>query len=350
MKLSIIVLVWLLCSRSNAQSANWALQFIEQERSQKILSKAHPVVIAVIDTGLDLSHPQLAASVWTNPGESGLDSKGRDRSRNGRDDDHNGKVDDWQGWNFSAQNSNIEDRQGHGTHVAGLIQSVAPGSRLMILKYYDPQASGPDNLNALVAAIHYANKMGAQIINYSGGGFIENEAEREALFESEKKNILVVAAAGNEATSSDLRPFYPASYPLRNIISVAANDPVSHLVPSSNFGERTVDLAAPGEALLSTLPDGNFGRLTGTSQATALVTGAAALLMSQRPDWQNPQMVKDHLCRSTRISASLSKRVRCAGTLNIVKALAQQDPQRSFSGFKIRQASPATEIVVPHPR
>jgi subtilisin family serine protease len=150
----------------------------------------------------------------------------------------------------------------------------------MALKYYDSSGAGFNNLQNTVKAFQYANKMGAKIINYSGGGAEAAAAERMALEDSRSRGVLVVAAAGNDGRSNDLIPYYPASYPLDNIISVASINRQDQLLPSSNFG-KLVHVAAPGLSILSTLPGGRYGMMSGTSQATAFVTGAAALMASQ---------------------------------------------------------------------
>jgi len=260
------------------------------------------VVVAVIDTGIDYSHPELRENLWTNSGESGAwnppahlaaQTECRDKNCNGLDDDNNGFVDDVIGWDFVNDVPLPFDTHGHGSHIAGIIGSTAangiglagvcPKVRIMALKYYDSSGSGFNNLQNTVKAIHYANKMGAHIINYSGGGAEAASAERMALEDSRARGILVVAAAGNDGRSNDLIPYYPASYPLDNVISVASINRQDELLPSSNFG-KIVHVAAPGLSILSTLPGGRFGMMTGTSQATAFVTGAAALLASQFKD------------------------------------------------------------------
>jgi subtilisin family serine protease len=171
----------------------------------------------------------------------------------------------------------------------------------MALKYYDSSGAGFNNLQNTVKAFHYANKMGAHIINYSGGGAEAASAERMALEDSKSRGILVVAAAGNDGRSNDIMPYYPASYPLDNIISVASINRQDQLLPSSNFG-KGVHVAAPGLSVLSTLPGGRFGMMTGTSQATAFVTGAAALLASQFKDIKDfdYQAIKTWLLKGVR--------------------------------------------------
>lgn len=257
------------------------------------------VVVAVIDTGLDYTHKELADSVWVNPGESGaweppaqLKAKiaCRDRGCNGVDDDGNGFIDDVVGWDFVHNIPLPYDTHGHGTHIAGIISAsaangmgttgVCPRVAIMPLKYYDNSGAGYNNLNNTVRAIHYASQNGAQIINYSGGGADPAPAERIAIESAQRRGILFVAAAGNDGHNNDQIPYFPQNYPLDNIVGVASVNKQNQLLPSSNFG-KTVDIAAPGLGILSALPEGRMGTMSGTSQATAFVTGAAALLASQ---------------------------------------------------------------------
>lgn len=237
------------------------------------LKKKRKVRVAVIDTGADISHPALKKMIWTNSKEI---------PNNNIDDDENGFIDDVHGWNFVTNSPNVTDTHGHGTHIAGIVSHVSDNVELMIVKYYDPQSLSDKNLVNTVRAIDYAIKNGAEIINYSGGGFGANPEEEKAIQRALEKNIAFVAAAGNDSENSDKKPFFPASYELENIISVASIGKNSELVESSNFGELSVDIAAPGENILSTLPNGRYGRMTGTSQATAYVTGALAAVMGEQ--------------------------------------------------------------------
>jgi len=259
---------------------NYSLQMTEAVLAWPLSQGSKEILVAVIDTGMDTQHPVLRENLWRNPGEAGVDARGNDKATNGIDDDGNGYVDDVHGWNFASNNNDLSDAHGHGTHVAGIIQSVAPKTPMMILKYYDPKSSGADNLVNTVKALRYAIQMNAKIINYSGGGTTKYLDEEQVIREAQKKGILVVAAAGNERSNSDINGFYPADYGLANIISVTAIDENERVLPSSNYGIQSVDIAAPGKSIISTLPGGKFGTMTGTSQATAYVTGAACLLLA----------------------------------------------------------------------
>lgn len=295
----------------------WGHHSIGTDNYSQFANDAPHVVVAVIDTGCDIYHPALQNQVWTNQGESGLNENGEDRATNGIDDDQNGWVDDVHGWNFVSRDPGIMDDHGHGTHISGIIARAAPNAKLMVLKYYSPENSGRDNLNFTVEAIRYAVKMKAQIINYSGGGVLRSREEEAALNWAAQNGVLVVAAAGNEGVNSDFYPFYPANYGLPNIVAVTAVDRHGALLPTSNFGRSTVDIAAPGKNIYSTLPGGQYGYLTGTSQATAFVSGVAALFMAIDPELNDFHATKTWLLGHGRPTLSLKGQTR---TESIVSA------------------------------
>lgn len=263
-----------------AMSEKWGLEQI----SWKEHKDSDDVVVAVIDTGIDVDHPDLKNMLWTND---------REIPNNNIDDDGNGFVDDIHGWNFAGAGTNLTDNHGHGTHIAGIIGAepnngvgiagVASNVKIMVLKYYDPLSAGRNNLLNTVRSIDYAVKMGADIINYSGGGLDESPEEKAAIARAKAKGIIVVAAAGNERSNSDNSMYFPASYDFNNIVSVTAVNKQKRVLASSNYGVRTVDLAAPGNNIYSTLPNSRYGYMTGTSQATAFVTGVIAVLKGKYP-------------------------------------------------------------------
>ncbi len=226
----------------------------------------HPeVVVAVIDDGVDFTHPDLEGRQWLNPGESGVDASGNDKATNRLDDDGNGYVDDVNGWDFCHGDDTVHDpieADAHGTHVAGIIGGnlngsgvvgVAPNVKIMALKFlgtncgYDSEA---------IRAIEYVRNKGARIINASWGGTGDSRSLEWAIEDSE---ALFVAAAGNGGMdgigdNNDTAPSYPASYDSPNILSVAAIDNRGSLASFSNYGAKTVDIAAPGVGILSTVP------------------------------------------------------------------------------------------------
>lgn len=299
---------------------NYSLQMTEAFLAWPLSQGSKEILVAVIDTGLDTHHPALRENLWRNPGETGVDANGRDKATNGVDDDGNGYVDDVHGWNFASNNQDLSDIHGHGTHVAGIIQSIAPKTNLMILKYYDPKSSGEDNMNNTVKAIRYAIQMKAKIINYSGGGITKNPDEELAIREAQQQGILFVAAAGNEKSNSDIHGFYPADYGLSNIISVTAIDQNNKVLSSSNYGRNSVDIAAPGQSIISTLPGGKFGTMTGTSQATAFVTGTAALILAHE-GYRSPESLIQQITSTGNDNSFLIGKTKHETTLNTYRSL-----------------------------
>lgn len=310
---------------------NWGLKAINADQAWAVSPGSHAITVAIIDTGCDINHPDLQKNLWVNPGETGIAPDGSDRSTNGIDDDGNGFVDDVHGWDFVTNSPALMDEHGHGTHIAGIIGSappnglgangVAPRVSLMILKYYDTRSDGFANLGNTIRAIHYAIRMGANIINYSGGGIIRNRLEEEALALAAEKGILVVAAAGNEGVNSDFFHFYPADYDLPNILSVGAADRSGGLMAMSNYGVGTVDIAAPGKNIYSTLPNGQYGYMSGTSQATAFVSGTAALIMAQDESLRDPRLLIPYLQATGRTAVTLRDKVAGGKMLDAGSAL-----------------------------
>ncbi len=280
------------------------------------------VIVAVVDTGMDINHPDLKNSLWVNTVEK--------NGKPGVDDDHNGFVDDVNGWDFATNTGKIVDEHGHGSHIAGLISAngsgplslkgVCPGVKIMPIRYYNKNANGIVNLQNSIKSLQYAVKNGAQIINYSGGGAEFSNEEFEAIREAEKKGILVVAAAGNERNNADKKQYYPAAYPLNNIISVAAIQPNGRLISLSNWGVEKVHVAAPGENILSTLPNNSYGSMSGTSQATAYVSGIAALLLSENRSLKVAK-IKSLIESSSVKSPFLKNKTRTGGRVSAVAAM-----------------------------
>jgi len=326
-----------------------------------------PVIVAVVDTGVDYTHTELHNSLWINQAEVGawappkeLAERGyawdcRDKSCNGIDDDNNGYIDDVVGWDFVHDVPMPFDTHGHGTHIAGIVagsagngmtgSGICPAAQVMALKYYDNGGAGYNNLANTVRAIEYAVKNGAKIINYSGGGADPAASERAAVAEAQRKGILFVAAAGNDGRNNDRRPYYPASYPLDNLIGVASVNKYERLLPSSNFG-RTVHVAAPGLMITSTLPGSKAGTISGTSQATAFVTGAAALLATQA----GVQNFDDHKIKNWILDGAKpmklngSKQLLAAGLLSLPGSL---QAQRNY--LVKATSSPSAEVAAAPP-
>lgn len=327
-----------------ALSQAWGLEMTQAQKAWHVSQGSRDIIVAVIDTGVDAKHEDLRNNLWINKGETGKDSKGRDKANNHIDDDGNGFIDDVHGWNFVDNNNDLTDKHGHGTHIAGIIgaeggngigiSGMSPKVSMMILRYYDPKSNESNNLVNTVKAIQYAVKMGANIINYSGGGLAPSPEERAAIEEANRRGILFVAAAGNERSNSDLKKYYPADYGLPNIVSVTAVDRGQNVLPTSNWGTETVSIAAPGNNIYSTLPNNQYGYMTGTSQATAFVTGAAAVLMANNGDLRKADRIIKYLTQTGDADERLNGKTRFARRLNMYKALAIQDADLTLTGVR----------------
>lgn len=249
-----------------------------------------PVIVAVIDTGLDLNNPEFAGRIWVNPGEI---------PGNRRDDDGDGYIDDVNGWNFLNNSADLNDYNGHGTHVTGILAAggnngvggagVDWGARIMPLKFMNPRGNGA--VDDAVRAIYYAVNHGARVINASWGGNDYSQALVDAINYANRNNVVFVTAAGNESANNDVVASYPANVLLPNVLSVASVTQAGTLDAFSNYGARTVALAAPGDKIFSTVP-GGYAVYSGTSMAAPFVSGVAALLVGIHPDWTAAQIVQ----------------------------------------------------------
>jgi subtilisin family serine protease len=226
------------------------------------ISTGEEIFIAVIDTGVAYSHPDLAANMWTNPGEEPWLDPHDPTTGNGIDDDGNAKDDDWRGWDFVDGDNDPMDYHGHGTHVAGTIAAMGDNGEgitgvmwkagIMPLRILD--AYGEGTVSNAILAIEYAVRKGARVINASWGTTDYSRSLFDVIQFCWRKGVLVVAAAGNNARNTDSDPFYPASYNLPTIISTAASNQDDTLAFFSNWGPSTVDVAAPGATIYSTRP------------------------------------------------------------------------------------------------
>tara|TARA_B100001971_G_scaffold215195_1_gene260226 strand:- start:50838 stop:51923 length:1086 start_codon:yes stop_codon:yes gene_type:complete len=293
----------------NNRFASWGIDpnlsqsSINLERSWKSFEKKKDIVVAVVDTGIDPNHPFLSKNIYVPKGAVNSNNYGVDFSK-------------------KSLNSSPIDTHGHGTHVSGIVKSIFPEVKILALKYYNPQASGQANLNSTIKALEYAVDQNVDIINYSGGGPEPSSEELAILRKAEKKGILVIAAAGNEKSNIDLKEnaYYPASYGLSNIITVGAHNEANKIISSSNWGSKSVDIAAPGYRIKSAIPNGGAGYMTGTSQATAFVTGVAALIKSKYPQF-NYQQVRNILLSSSLKINTLKGKVLGGGKLDAARAL-----------------------------
>ncbi|MFT4005413.1 MAG: S8 family peptidase [Lacrimispora sp.] len=286
------------------------------------------VIVAIIDTGIDINHQELQNAIWTNPGEIDGD---------GIDNDGNGYVDDIHGWNFYAGNNQIftGSEDSHGTHAAGTI-SASRGSygiagitdnnyvKIMSLKSLGG-SDGVGSPGAVIQAIKYAEAMGASICNLSMGTSSYSEELAQAI---QNSGMLFVVSCGNGGISglgydTDTYPVYPASFPYDNVISVANLLFDGSLSKDSNYGAASVDIAAPGSYILSTIPGNAYGFMSGTSMAAPMVTGVAAMLYSYRPEISLAE-VKSILLNSSRKLDSLTGKTVSGGLLDAYAALSWQ--------------------------
>lgn len=296
---------------------------IDAVRAWDVSSDAHEIVIGVIDTGVDYNHPDLAANIWTNPGEVAGD---------GLDNDGNGYVDDVHGYDFYNLDGDPWDDNRHGTHCAGTIAAVGNNgtgvvgvswtAKIMALKFLG--SDGVGSVSRAILALEYATLMRAKIMSNSWGGGAYSVALESAIRAAHEAGALFVAASGNSALDNDAMPFYPASYDVPNVISVAATDYSDNLAYFSNYGRTSVDLAAPGENILSTTPGGSYDYLSGTSMAAPHVSGAAALVWGRFPAMQVDD-VKTLILASADPLPSLADKCLTGGRLNAFRSISEPD-------------------------
>ena len=299
----------------------WGMSNIKAPAAWDTTTGPAGLVVAVLDTGIDRSHPDLAQNIWTNPGET----------LNGLDDDGNGYVDDLNGWDFAYGDNNPSDVDGHGTHTAGTVGARGNNAlgvvgvnwqvKLVALKFLDDTGSGYSS-NAILA-MQYANRMGIKVSNNSWGGGGYSQALFDAINASKANNHLFIAAAGNSNINNDSTPHYPSSYNLDNVISVASITSTDARSSFSNYGATSVDLGAPGSGILSTTPGNTYSSYSGTSMATPHVAGAAAMIAGLRPAWTYGQ-VRDAILKTTRPLPALAGLTVTGGTLDLAAAVAYQ--------------------------
>ncbi len=286
---------------------------------------ASSTVVAVIDTGVDYAHPDLAANMWTNTAEI---------AANGIDDDANGYIDDVYGYDFANGDANPMDDHYHGTHVAGTIgavgnngigiSGVAWQAKIMSLKFMNSSGSGW--YSDAVEAIEYAINNGAKVLNNSWGSTFNDSTLETVVNASNSAGVIFVAAAGNDGEDNDLFPHYPSNYSGANLVSVASMNEEDELSSFSNYGAISVDIAAPGESILSTLPSWyyagseDYAYLSGTSMAAPHVAGAAALLWSAFPSKTHLQII-DLLYQGGVSKSYLSSKVLTGKIINVSQSL-----------------------------
>jgi len=338
------------------------------------------MIVAVIDSGVDYTHEDLAQGIWHNPGETGVDAQGRQKSSNGVDDDNNGFIDDQIGWDFVTDDNRPYDltvsessilagggNPGHGTHCAGVVGArasngkgvvgVAPNITIMALRGLSEKGQG--DTAGLIRAIKYAVDNGAKVLSNSWGGEGEDGPENQALRDSvayaEARGVLFIVAAGNGRAGAncpgtpadcvprgfdidtDTKPVWPAAFNMSNMITVAAIASNNELGSFSNFGQNKVHIAAPGVKVMSTVPGNDYSDTVlrspmiiailrmlgqqnptwdGTSMATPHVAGAAALYWSLHPN-KSMYEVRQALLNSATYVPALNGKITTAGKLSV---------------------------------
>jgi subtilisin family serine protease len=332
---------------NTGQSGGLADADIDAPEAWETTTGSRGVVIAVIDTGVDYTHRDLAANAWRNSGEIAGD---------GLDNDGNGFIDDVYGWDFANRDADPLDDNGHGTHVAGTIGAVGGNGTgvvgvnwqvsIMALKFLSGSGSG--STSGAIGAINYATRMkrdfGVNVVatnnSWGGGGF--SASLRDAIAAGGRAGILFVAAAGNDGTNNDVTPHYPANYTDDAVISVAATDRSNRLASFSNFGATSVDVAAPGVSITSTLPGNRYGSYSGTSMATPHVAGIVGLLAAANPAATAAEIRTAILATTTPV-ATLAGRMTAGGLVNAAAAVAAILPSPVDPG------TPPTEPPVTEP-
>lgn len=316
----------------------WNYRAIKLGEAWQVTHGSKDVIIAVSDTGVYYDHFELGPNTYFNPGENGFDQNGVNKAKNKIDDDGNGFVDDYAGWNFSGEYNNARDDHYHGTHVAGTIAAggmnnnnfagVMWQASIMPLKFLGSDGSG--TTEGAIKTILYAADNGAKAINCSWGGDGYSQSLFESIEYAKEKGVLIIAAAGNDDRDTDKKPMYPASYNNENIISVAATTDLKHgLAWFSNYGLTTVDIAAPGRDIYSTVnpmvvkyPTRFFEVLSGTSMAAPHVAGVVGLMYSVNPNltWREAKRI---LMETVQPSKYLKGKTVSGGTMDAGAAVSK---------------------------
>jgi serine protease len=319
---------------NTGQSGGVADADIDAPEAWDISTGSHDVIVGVIDTGVDHSHPDLMANIWSNPAEIAGD---------GIDNDGNGFIDDIHGINAITNVGDPMDDAGHGSHVSGTIGAtgnnglgvVGVNHSVSIIGCKFLNASGSGSLSDALTCIDYFvglknNGINVRATNNSWGGGGFSQALSDAITSSEEANILFVAAAGNDAYDNDAQSSYPSGYPHDSVLAVASTTRTDSMSSFSQWGLTTVDLGAPGSDILSTVPGGGYASYSGTSMATPHVTGAAALAWSVNPELSAIEM-KALLMSSGDDNAALAGKTVSGKRLNVNNALNDADPTPGFT-------------------
>jgi subtilisin family serine protease len=318
---------------STTYADNWGQQDVGASAAWQAGDYGAGVIVAVVDTGVDIYHDQLKKQIAVNSGETGVDANGNSKADNGIDDDGDGYIDNAFGYDFTVNAALTGDNSYHGTHVDGVIaaehtdtvaagsthvEGLAPKAKILPLAFLDSSGSGI--MSDGVRAIEYAVAQGAKVINASWGGPTCSRSLRDTITGLSARNVIFVAAAGNSGSNIDRYPEYPASLNLAAQLTVGATGDHGNMANYSNYGAAAVHLFAPGSSIISTLPGNVMGSLSGTSMATPFVSGAVALLLSAVPD-STPAQVRAALYNSaTKRSDYLNS---SKGRLNLASAISE---------------------------
>ncbi len=316
--------------RNTGSSSGVAGADVDAESAWNLGTGSREVVVAVVDTGLDVGHPDIAANAWVNEGEI---------RGNRVDDDGNGYVDDINGWNFLTGSPAVYtplSGDTHATHVAGTIAAagdngvgvtgVAWRARVMALPFLDSNDGG--NASDAAKAILYAINNGADVINCSFSGTYSSTLNA-AILEAAKRGVIVVAAAANDKSDIDRSPVFPASTPATNVVAVVATTRTDALAAFSNWGAATCDIGAPGQDIFSTIPGNRYSYMSGTSMAAPHVSGAVALMKAIFPERSAAWATQQLLDNAERI-ASLAGRCNTGGRLDVGAAVRANLPAPGF--------------------
>ena len=275
--------------------------------------------IAIIDTGIDPTTPGMKSSLSSYNSKL---KKFEEASSMNWGYDFSSKIEDY----------NPTDQHGHGTHIAGIINEINPHSRLIIIKYFNPMNSDDENLRSTIKAISKAIELNVDIINYSSGGEGYSAEEYKVLKKAMEKGIIVITAAGNFGKNIDKEEsaYYPASYKLNNIVSVANVNEANKLHKTSNYGKFNTDIATYGTDVTSWLPGKKLGELSGTSQATAIITGFASMIIGLSDEKLHYTDVKNYLLKFVQKTPHLKNKIKSKGIFDSKMFLNNFKKKNSF--------------------
>ncbi|MBT3236682.1 MAG: S8 family serine peptidase [Bdellovibrionales bacterium] len=282
------------------------------------------LIVAVIDTGVDHDHPDLAQNMWTNQQEL--------NGKEGVDDDGNGFIDDIHGYDFSNNDGDPNDDNGHGTHCAGNIGAIHNNNegvagvmgnvKLMGLKFLSRGGSGESE--DAIKSIDYAVRMGAKVLSNSWGGGEKSQALKDAIVAANQAGVVFIAAAGNSRRNHDSSPSYPAAYKVDNVLSVGSMAGSGKKSGFSDYGASTVHIFAPGSGIMSTYKGGGYKKLSGTSMAAPLASGVVGLLLASEPEL-TPKEVVDRLVNTAAKTKALDGKSISNGRVDAYRALQNID-------------------------